>query len=372
MRLKFAVTSIVAFFTLLVFDSRASAYPEFLLSTGATRCSECHFSPTGGGLLNDYGRDEAASTISADGDGRFMHGVLDLPKPLALGADLRLAALANQVRGSREIAAFPMQADVYAHLQEKRLSLSVTAGALAAIRKPSSIQDRVGAREYYAMYTATSKQWYARAGRFHPKAGLRMPDHTAFVRRFTGRYLLEEAHAIAAGYNKDETEWNLALITPLAVGPSVGQKGWGASANWQRLLSDSTAVASLGSRALRSDDGTSAWLTSTYSNYFEGPDLLVQSEIDVGGKQALGRDWIGQLVWFGGVHWKPASPLSLAVTGHYYDSNITRVGQERSALDLSLRHFWKGHFELSFLLRGEQVAFEHGAGTALLQAHYFL
>ena len=37
----------------------AHAYPQFQFSTGAETCKDCHYSPGGGGLINDYGRDEA-------------------------------------------------------------------------------------------------------------------------------------------------------------------------------------------------------------------------------------------------------------------------------------------------------------------------
>ena len=308
MRLRASLAGLVALALLVSLGAEAHAYPEFLLPSGASKCSECHYSPTGGGLLNAWGRDEAAS-LSDGGDGRFMHGAMKLPEPLSLGLDLRVAALANQVRGSRELAAFPMQGDVYARLEEGNWAAMMTAGVIAAIRKPKSVLDRLGAREYYAMYTAPSKSWYARAGRFYPKAGLRMPDHTAFVRRFTGRYLLEEDHAVAVGYSEGVTDWNLAVITPLEVGAQVGRRGWGGSAHWERLLSDGTAQASVGLRGLHSDDGASGWLSSTYSKYFESADLLVQTELNLGGKQTLGYQGIAQLVWYGAIHWKSASPL---------------------------------------------------------------
>lgn len=366
------LTGVVALAVLVLLGGEARAYPEFLLTTGASSCSECHHSPTGGGLLNAWGRDEAASTLSNDGDGRFAHGAIDLPDWLDLGADLRVAALANQVRGGREVALFPMQADAYVRLEEDNVSLSVTAGVIAAIRQPRSVMERIGAREYYLMYRSDDADWYARAGRFYPKAGLRMPDHTAFVRRYTGRYLLEEPHAVAAGYSRGATDWNLALITPLELGAQVGRRGWGASVHWERLLSDGTAQASLGARGLVSDGDSSGWLSGTYSTFFEGPDLLVQSELDLGSKQILERVWLSQLVWYGALHWRAGTPLGVSIAGHYFDPNLNVRGQERAALDLSFRRFWKGHVELNLLLRGEVVDLDHPAGTVLLQAHYFL
>ena len=49
---------------LLVWSGRADAYPQFQLSTGNDTCKQCHFAPGVGGLINEYGRDEAGSTIS--------------------------------------------------------------------------------------------------------------------------------------------------------------------------------------------------------------------------------------------------------------------------------------------------------------------
>jgi hypothetical protein len=90
----------------------ARAYPQFQLSTGADRCSACHFSPAGGGLLNDYGRDEAGDTISGRGDGRFLYGAWSPPAWLQLGADLRAAAGAKDSLDAAYGLAFPMQSDI--------------------------------------------------------------------------------------------------------------------------------------------------------------------------------------------------------------------------------------------------------------------
>src|SRR3954465_8855310 len=90
---------------------RAEAYPQFQFSSGTTRCSQCHFSPAGGGLITAWGRDESGDTISLGGDGAFLHGAWSPPSWLALGADLRLAGIRTTDGGteSPQSAWFPMQ-----------------------------------------------------------------------------------------------------------------------------------------------------------------------------------------------------------------------------------------------------------------------
>ena len=46
---------LVAIFALLALRGRASAYPQFQFSSGTNRCSQCHYSPAGGGLLTSWG-----------------------------------------------------------------------------------------------------------------------------------------------------------------------------------------------------------------------------------------------------------------------------------------------------------------------------
>ena len=76
---------------LLAAAGRADAYPQFQFSSGTNRCSQCHYSPAGGGLITQWGRDESGDTISLGGDGGLLHGAWSPPSWLALGADIRLA-----------------------------------------------------------------------------------------------------------------------------------------------------------------------------------------------------------------------------------------------------------------------------------------
>src|SRR5690606_753386 len=99
----------------LAWSSEARAYPQFQLSTGNVRCNLCHFSPAGGGLINDYGRDEAEGSLSQTaGSGRLLHDLWQPPDWLALGGDVRVAGIIKQTGAEPELLAFPMQLDLYA------------------------------------------------------------------------------------------------------------------------------------------------------------------------------------------------------------------------------------------------------------------
>ncbi|HSN29687.1 MAG TPA: hypothetical protein VLT45_25545, partial [Kofleriaceae bacterium] len=94
---------------------RADAFPELTIRGEVARCTMCHVSPGGGGILTDFGRDAAGDVLSRGGDGRFLNGAWEPPSWLMLGGDLRAAALAyddTQATEGVQIAAFPMQADL--------------------------------------------------------------------------------------------------------------------------------------------------------------------------------------------------------------------------------------------------------------------
>src|SRR5215471_13373736 len=120
---------------LLATVREAAAYPQFQFSSGTTRCGQCHYSPSGGSLISAWGRDESAETISLGGDGALLNGLA--PRSwLGLGGDIRLAAIRNDVGGpdAPEIAAFPMQLDLYGHGAIDAFSVNVTVGARGIVR----------------------------------------------------------------------------------------------------------------------------------------------------------------------------------------------------------------------------------------------
>src|SRR4051812_50111554 len=65
------------------FTRGAAAYPQFQFSSGTNKCSQCHYSPAGGGPLSSWGRSESGGTISMAGGGGFLHGAGTLPSWVA-------------------------------------------------------------------------------------------------------------------------------------------------------------------------------------------------------------------------------------------------------------------------------------------------
>lgn len=368
MRLTLAVIVLLA-----VLRTTAAAYPEFVFSTGATRCSECHFAPVGGGLINDYGRDEAATTIAGAGDGRFLHGATELPSWIALGGDVRVAGLGTRIRSGNEAAVFPMQADLYARAATGGWSVQATVGILPTIRPAPSIIDEFGSREHYVMYERESKAWYARAGRFLPAFGLRLADHTAFVRRFTGLHTLEESYGLGAGISEDTLDLHVAVMTPLELHPRVGSHGFGATAQLEKVVGDNQSFA-VHAKAVDLDAALDVWLGASWKRWIEQSNIWLAAELDTGVITSDRMPTVTRIAAYGAVHYRPAKRWGTAFAVHGFDADLRLEDNDRVALESRFTWFPRAHFELAALVRWSVLARELSSGDAIgfVQIHYFL
>jgi hypothetical protein len=211
-------TAALAGACLVSIQGRADAFPAFAKLTDGGRCPTCHFSPAGGGLPNDWGRDVAGSELALAGDGGFLHGAVTMPDWLAIGGDLRGALLVSD-RGTEAedgvaFSAFPMQIDLRGRVAWKGFSFNGTVG-LRGARTTGEFEGEGGAgalawfvsREHYLEWADTTKGIWVRAGRFYPVHGLRLPDHTLYVRRYTGLNTLEEPYGV--GLSVLQPKWEV-------------------------------------------------------------------------------------------------------------------------------------------------------------------
>src|SRR5450432_1341206 len=236
--------------------SDAHAYPQWQLSSGATRCNQCHYAPAGGGLLNSYGRDADGDELSTFvGNGAFLHGLVTLPAFLAIGADLRGALVVEYVQDpihGTTPHVFPMQADLSARAAlPAGLSVYATGGLRGRVRtggpfvptqnyQPISTSELIS-REHWAMWQPEAQGPYVRAGRFFAPFGLRFAEHILYVRRDLGFNQLQESYNIAGGYLFPTWELHLTAFAPDFV-RHIGSEEKGLAGYFERRLFDDTVA----------------------------------------------------------------------------------------------------------------------------------
>jgi len=390
---KLGITGLIAAIVLLAGARQAAAYPQFQFSSGTNRCGQCHFAPSGGGLLTSWGRDESADTISLGGDGAFLHGLVSPPAWLGIGGDFRLAALTNDVGSPSgpETAVFPMQADLYVRAAfTESLSLNVT-GGIRGVERPSdgSIGGRLGAaaddlmsREHYLMWRPSATGPYARVGRFFAPYGLRFVEHIYYVRRYTGFNLYEETYNASGGYVADEWEVHLTGFAPVPTtlpSPlrSIGPGEAGAAGYGEVRLAKMSALAGqfrvgIGSLESRYQVGAIGKL------WVEKAKLLVLGEGDFI-RQAFKTTPAytqNQFVSYLGLNFYPVRGLMGAVAYERFQENLSVSTTARNAYDLQLNFFPWAHCEAVLLGRYQLTgsgATDGGTATLLmLQLHYYL
>jgi hypothetical protein len=361
----------------------AQAYPQWQFSSGATRCSQCHFSPAGGGLITGYGRDAVGDDLSTwQGDGAFAHGV-SLPKWMALGADLRGAFLAQDVGNpdGRTTALFPMQADVQARAAFlDAFSVCASLGYRGQARTSDTplgsdnfkaeATSRVVSREHYLMWRPNAQGAYVRAGRFFAPYGLRLAEHTTYVRRDLGTNLLGETYGISGGAVADDWELHVTAFVPDPIQAFGGREKGGAALyehRWASML-----ALGLSARAGLADDHKRYSAGGFGKIYVAPARTLVMAEADLVDWHPDGAASVRQLVGYGGLTVFPVKGLWLGAFAEISQGDIAVKGTVTSALDGQINWFPYPHFEIVILGRLQSPSGQTTAKTLLAQLHYNL
>jgi len=375
---------------LLAAAGRADAYPQFQFSSGTNRCSQCHYSPAGGGLITQWGRDESGDTISLGGDGGFLHGAWSPPSWLALGADVRLATtyLNDDGQESPRIAFFPMQADAYFRFAfTDAVSLYVTAGARGEVRPAdesisarfTTLGDRFISREHYLMWRPSATGPYARVGRFYAPYGIRFVEHIYYVRRYTGYELYNETYTASGGYVSDDWELHVSAFTPPPASfpdsfQAVGARESGGALYFEKRLAGMAALAAQG--RLGFGDQMNRYQGGAIGKlWVEQAKVLLLTEADFIRQEVKAASYgQNQLVAYAGA---TVFPLPGTMVGLFYErfqENLTVKDTARNAYNLQINFFPWAHFELMGILRYQTLAGPNDPDTLLgmLQLHYYL
>jgi hypothetical protein len=198
----------------------AGAEPKYL-SKQYTRCTTCHISPTGGGLLSAYGRSlshrELSTTGAAQtpagepepqpGEEAFLWNALrDALGPVRLGVNLRPSHLRYDVAGFSSDRNLLMTADVQAAVKVNDWVFFGQVG-----RELDEGRFTLDSSEYWAGRQPDEGIGF-RGGRFMPAYGVRFADHTSYNRVYLGLEQYDQILGVEVSHSRGR------YLTQVAVG----------------------------------------------------------------------------------------------------------------------------------------------------------
>ena len=154
-----------ALLSLLVFISVILGLPNYAIEQNSN-CINCHVNPTGGLMRNDYGSniyslDELSIRKWINEDKEFDGFISD---NIQIGGEFRI----QSYRGQESNSVFPMQIDLYSNVEfEDNISLFMKYGAK---------------QELYLLLDDYKNVEWIKIGKTIPDYGLKLDDHTSFIR----------------------------------------------------------------------------------------------------------------------------------------------------------------------------------------------
>jgi hypothetical protein len=371
---------------LLLAEGSARAYPQFQLTSGATRCNQCHYAPAGGGLLNSYGRDADGDELSTfGGNGAFAHGAVRLPAWLALGVDLRGAFVDNDVQdpAGPTVAVFPMQADLSGRIAFPRgFSVSAIGGLRGQVRDPDLLvplqnyqpvsTSELISREHYLMWEPAAVGPYLRIGRFYAPYGLRMAEHILYVNRDLGFDELEETYNLSGGFILPEAELHLTLFAPDFI-RHIGSDEKGFAAYLETRFDDDHAALAGQTRIALAPGVTKVMTGVVGKAYLERLRTQLFGEVDLVNQiyTDLEDTTRTQIVGAAGFAVLPISGVVVTLIGERNQVDVQTPDAWTAATAL-VNWFPYAHCELQLMGRVQLPSGGSAASTLFFQIHYFL
>ncbi|HXI57423.1 MAG TPA: hypothetical protein VNO55_15255, partial [Polyangia bacterium] len=197
----------VAFIAVAVIvPGAANAFP-WMIGHGYSGCASCHVDPSGGGLLNEFGRGEAADSLrshygSEPSPVQPFFGVFQNPDWLLTGGSIRYMGLFMKTDGAPLMnSLILMQADLRAGVQAGAWRAAGSLGFIQNGNSPAAVVGSLVAREYWVGYAFANDTVLLRAGRINLPFGIRSIEHTLFVRAATRTDLNDtQQHGVALAF----------------------------------------------------------------------------------------------------------------------------------------------------------------------------
>jgi hypothetical protein len=209
--------------------STAFAEPKFL-SKQYPRCTSCHYSPTGGGLLTTYGRSLSHRELSTFGEPMPAHDDTTQrdttnPEPgeesflfgafgkslgnLQMGIETRPSFLHYSVLGFTDNRNLLMNADLHAAYRHNDWTFY---GQVGREYDQDEAHFKLDSSEYWVGRQPENGIGF-RAGRFMPAYGIRFADHTSYNREFLELAQYDQIFGVEVSLSRGR------YLTQVSVGP---------------------------------------------------------------------------------------------------------------------------------------------------------
>ena len=373
----------------LLLASTGWAEPTFLAKQ-YTRCTACHYSPTGGGLLTPYGRllshrelstwgpaatADAAAEDDRHGEQAFLYGALgNALGPVHLGLEMRPSHLRVGFPGGHQDMNLLMNLDLVGAVQKNGWTAYGSAGREppnAAVRNGRTLSEPAFISYEHWISYQIDDGFRIRAGRFLPAYGVRFADHTTYSR---------------ADLDLDRNDQVYGLEVSDTIGPSLVQvmispgkaesilhdrdhRGLSTAARWQFDLAPRATI--VGSAFYRDSTGVDPHSGAVGAAFGIAPTSRVSIWTEVNAnlqvKDLGGRSWLvvneTSVEVYRGI-WLKFSPQLRTSGGVSGDASV-RLG---FAADLLPRTHWNVNVGYYY-----EQAFDAGSTSTLLaQLHLFM
>lgn len=443
------LVALLACCAVMVLTTPAHAY-AWMVRHGYSGCATCHADPSGGETLTPYGRaqgdlllrmrygkpsaqPEAAASSDDDFDSfegdpsasaptpakpapakaedsgpspasGFLWGAFDLPEFMLLGGSLRLAEVTRLSSKSPSPRIFPMQMDLYGQLKFGRLRF---AGSIGATRvgpgSPHAHRAQLTTAQGYDLNAISRNHWVGfdvsdqvlvRAGRMNLPFGLRVPEHTLWVRdqTYTDRES-DQQHGLALSYSGEAVRGELMLIAGNYQMSPDRYRERGASLFVERMLSDRLGLGVSGlvthaqaDFATLDQSATTRAVYGPFMRWAASSSLVLLAEADVMNRSRQDLGYVGFLQG----DLEVTQGLHVIVTGEALDRGFKDTGdavvdpkrrpgngQPRFGAWLGMGWFFWHHLDLRFdvIYRQPERGFEANKAEALQafgQLHAYL
>jgi hypothetical protein len=370
----------------------AHAY-VWMIRHGFAECGGCHVDPMGGETLTGMGRVMGESLLAQHwveplptDRAKLAFGVTE-PDDVRLGGSLRVLSVSNS--RSEETEVFPMQADAYGAAFLGRFSLGLSLGLSRASKdyEHSSKARLLGDVEGEGVLLVSRNHWVAyapteslllRVGRLNLPFGLRLPEHTAWIRSetLTDRESDQlDGAAIAVTRGPFRGELFVSVGNLQAWDPAFQQRGYSAYAELvvlRRLAVGASSMVLRAPRELEVDQGPVSrqahGLTGRYSPW---TPIVLLAEANVLKNTGAGWGYVGMAT----LDVEPLRGLHLSIAREWLDRGkpdvgppVSGRGQSRDGTWWTLDWFFAPHLEarIDFVQRAQR------ANMLLAQLHLYL